>query len=308
MVYITEELIRRRAEHNDCEILSLEEVSLHQQDIERIEHVDRWCRELRILYLQNNLIPRIENVGRLKKLEYLNLALNNIQVIENLEGCESLRKLDLTVNFVGLLSSVESLQHNAHLRELFLVGNPCTEFQGYRQYVVAALPQLKWLDGTEISRSERIRASQGLEQVRRRVREQEQEYLRRREEQREEAARRDKERKPDSQDDKENLRSAEEEEQDFWHTPCSFTPESRLEAHRRLEEEKNANRKKIRGKLREMLQEGSRDENRFSSGSNWFRIQFNNQIERWKPSVQVSSVLGLVQNHPDFNIRQRKPE
>ncbi|XP_014891621.1 dynein axonemal assembly factor 11 isoform X2 [Poecilia latipinna] len=243
MVYITEELIRRRAEHNDCEILSLEEVSLHQQDIERIEHVDRWCRELRILYLQNNLIPRIENVGRLKKLEYLNLALNNIQVIENLEGCESLRKLDLTVNFVGLLSSVESLQHNAHLRELFLVGNPCTEFQGYRQYVVAALPQLKWLDGTEISRSERIRASQGLEQVRRRVREQEQEYLRRREEQREEASRRDKERKPDSQDDKENLRSAEEEEQDFWHTPCSFTPESRLEAHRRLEEEKNANRK-----------------------------------------------------------------
>lgn len=27
-----------------------------------------------------------ENVGRLKKLEYLNLALNNIEVIENLEG------------------------------------------------------------------------------------------------------------------------------------------------------------------------------------------------------------------------------
>lgn len=28
----------------------------------------------------------VENVGRLKKLEYLNLALNNIEVIENLEG------------------------------------------------------------------------------------------------------------------------------------------------------------------------------------------------------------------------------
>lgn len=27
-----------------------------------------------------------ENVGRLKKLEYLNLALNNIEIIENLEG------------------------------------------------------------------------------------------------------------------------------------------------------------------------------------------------------------------------------
>ncbi len=58
-------------------------------------------------------------------------------------GCESLQKLDLTVNFVGRLSSVESLKHNIQLTELFLVGNPCTEFEGYRQYVVASLPQLK---------------------------------------------------------------------------------------------------------------------------------------------------------------------
>lgn len=58
-------------------------------------------------------------------------------------GCESLQKLDLTVNFVGRLSSVDSLKHNIHLTELFLVGNPCTEFEGYRQYVVTALPQLK---------------------------------------------------------------------------------------------------------------------------------------------------------------------
>lgn len=56
---VTEDMVRRRAEHNNCEIFSLEELSLHQQDIERLEHLDRWCRELRILYLQNNLIPRI---------------------------------------------------------------------------------------------------------------------------------------------------------------------------------------------------------------------------------------------------------
>ncbi|XP_076732794.1 dynein axonemal assembly factor 11 isoform X5 [Maylandia zebra] len=276
MVYITEDLIRRRAEHNECEIFSLEEVSLHQQDIERIEHLDRWCKELRILYLQNNLIPRIENVGRLKKLEYLNLALNNIEVIENLEGCESLQKLDLTVNFVGRLSSVESLRHNIHLRELFLVGNPCTQFEGYRQFVVAALPQLKSLDGTEISRSERIRASQGLEEARRCVAEQEQEYLRRRAEEKEEARRKEagveeekKERKPgfdgrwytdinntaspeseknkENQELNENPKNPEEDEEqrehEFWHTPCSFTPESRLEAHRHLEEKKRAKEK-----------------------------------------------------------------
>uniref|UniRef100_UPI0037E70CD5 dynein axonemal assembly factor 11 n=1 Tax=Semicossyphus pulcher TaxID=241346 RepID=UPI0037E70CD5 len=288
MVYITEDMVRRRAEHNECEIFSLEEVSLHQQDIERIEHIGRWCRDLRILYLQNNLIPRIENLGRLKKLEYLNLALNNIEVIENLGGCESLQKLDLTVNFVGRLSSVESLQHNIHLTELFLVGNPCTEFEGYRQYVVASLPQLKFLDGTEISRSERIQASQGLEEVKRKVWEEEREYLKRRarekEEARREAAREEKgnkERKPasarsftvnlnslhlfcrcspGSEENKENQeveesnmkpdRDDEQREREFWHTPCSFTPESRLEAHRHLEEKKKAKEKEKEKKPR----------------------------------------------------------
>lgn len=56
---VTEDLIRRNAEHNDCVIFSLEELSLHQQEIERLEHLDRWCRDLKILYLQNNLIGKI---------------------------------------------------------------------------------------------------------------------------------------------------------------------------------------------------------------------------------------------------------
>jgi hypothetical protein len=32
---VTEELVRKRAEHNNLEISTLEEVSLHQQDIEK---------------------------------------------------------------------------------------------------------------------------------------------------------------------------------------------------------------------------------------------------------------------------------
>ncbi|XP_061653903.1 dynein axonemal assembly factor 11 isoform X10 [Phyllopteryx taeniolatus] len=254
MVYITEDLIRRRAEHNECEIFSLEEVSLHQQDIERIEHIERWCRDLKILYLQNNLIPRIENVGRLKKLEYLNLALNNILVIENLEGCENLQKLDLTVNFVGRLSSVETLKQNIHLSQLFLVGNPCTLFEGYRKYVVATLPQLKCLDGTAITRSEVIAANQGLEELKRRVMEQEDQYLRKNAQQKEEeeanrkqAADRagSRDGASDSEEKQEEATESDEErrEKEFWHTPCPFTPESRLEAHRHLEAKRMAKEK-----------------------------------------------------------------
>uniref|UniRef100_A0A6I8S0M3 Dynein axonemal assembly factor 11 n=1 Tax=Xenopus tropicalis TaxID=8364 RepID=A0A6I8S0M3_XENTR len=273
---VSEDLIRRRAEHNNCEIFSLEEISLHQQDLERIEYIDKWCRELKILYLQNNLIGKIENVSKLKKLEYLNLALNNIEKIENLEGCESLQKLDLTVNFVGDLSSINSLQENRQLREFYLVGNPCAEYEGYRQYVVATLPQLKWLDGKEIERSERIQAAQDYPQVQGKIKEQEEAYLRKRAAEREKATnnlqqkqkegRKAQEKKPgfdrrwytdinntipdpvEKTDtvaqlnvDETALRNDdEEEEKEFWNQPSQYTPESRLETHRYLEEKRKS--------------------------------------------------------------------
>ncbi|XP_026698307.1 protein tilB homolog [Athene cunicularia] len=268
MVRITEDLVRRRAEHNNCEIFSLEEISLHQQEIEKLEYLDKWCRDLKILYLQNNLIPKIENVGKLKKLEYLNVALNNIERIENLEGCEELKKLDLTANFIGELSSIETLKYNIHLKELFLVGNPCTEFEGYRQFVVATLHQLKCLDSKEIECSERIQALQNYPEVKQKIREQEQAYLLKRAREKEEAQRRMQERKdkkqnqmesehgfdsPDSLQDKENhqaegdgeqemWRTVEDDEEDrrFWEELTPYTPESRLETHRYIEEKRRA--------------------------------------------------------------------
>jgi protein TilB len=205
---VTEQLIRKKSEHNELLIFSLEELSLHQENIEKIEHIQNWCRELKILLLQSNLIPKIgnnsistcreissiflllvhpENLHRLKKLEYVNLAINNVEKIENLEGCESLEKLDLTLNFIGELTSVESLQHNLQLRELFLTGNPCTgeikvnsvqtfiqiachsDYPCYRDYVIVALPQLESLDGREITRTERLKAKQKHEENRREV-------------------------------------------------------------------------------------------------------------------------------------------
>ncbi|GAB6022335.1 Protein tilB [Chamberlinius hualienensis] len=165
MVFINEDLIRKRAEHNEGEIFSLEELSLHQLHIEKIEHVDRWCRDLKILYLQANLIGKIENVSKLKKLEYLNLAMNNVTRIENLEGCESLRKLDLTLNFIKELTSVRQLNANYNLTELFLIGNPCADYQGYRKFVIATLPQLQFLDGKKIERSERNLALKDFDNV-----------------------------------------------------------------------------------------------------------------------------------------------
>eukprot|EP00466_Bigelowiella_natans_P011418 jgi/Bigna1/89701/estExt_fgenesh1_pg.C_540024 len=218
MTRITVDLIRKKAEHNEGILENLEEISLHQLHLERIEvrffkviccEVVReqhpswvpWlafellflltamlcskviascCKHLKILYLQNNLIPKIENLKRLKELVYLNLALNNIKKIEGLQliqcaasarkgeggmltfsstnkiaathvsfqSCESLGKLDLTVNFIGVDTFEESilnLRKCVHLKSLFLSGNPCCDFEGYRKFVIATLPSLKKL-------------------------------------------------------------------------------------------------------------------------------------------------------------------
>uniref|UniRef100_A0A3B4B009 Leucine-rich repeat-containing protein 6 n=1 Tax=Periophthalmus magnuspinnatus TaxID=409849 RepID=A0A3B4B009_9GOBI len=261
-IFITEELVRRRAEHNDGELFSLEELSLHQQDIQMIQHLEHWCRQLRILYLQNNLISTIENVGKLKKLEYLNLALNNIELIENLEGCESLQKLDLTINFVGHLSSVQSLTHNIHLRELFLVGNPCADFQGYREYVVSTLPQLQVsiLGTPTTARPSYWSLYTGVLREREEgEREQGDKTEREKEKTKEQKG---KDRRPgfdgrwytdinsthtcfvlsssSGAEQKQQTQQEEQAELDFWQTPCSFSPESRLAAHRHLEKRRMA--------------------------------------------------------------------
>nr|XP_051699998.1 dynein axonemal assembly factor 11 isoform X4 [Oryctolagus cuniculus] len=287
MGWITEDLIRRNAEHNDCIIFSLEELSLHQQEIERLEHIDKWCRDLKILYLQNNLIGKIENVSKLKKLEYLNLALNNIEKIENLEGCEVLTKLDLTMNFIGELSSIKTLKHNIHLQELFLMGNPCAYFDGYREFVVATLHQLKWLDGKEIERSERIQALQNYPVTEQQIREQEQAYCLKRAKEREEAQKKlqeehgnvDKRSNPgfdgrwytdintplSSLENKDHFQTPaiqveehnnkklhdDEEDLEFWNKPCLFTPESRLETLRHVEKQRK-DREKLSGKKKNM--------------------------------------------------------
>ena len=82
-----------------------------------------------------------------QELQYLNLAINNITRIENLHRSESLTKLDLTMNFIDrpALSSLANLQPLIFLRELHLLGNPCTKWSSYRAYVIAMLPQLQTL-------------------------------------------------------------------------------------------------------------------------------------------------------------------
>lgn len=254
MSRITLDLLRKRSEHNEGEISTLEEIALHQENIEKIELIDRTCRHLRILLLQNNLISRIENLGRLKRLEYLNLALNNIEAIENLEGLESLRKLDLTVNFIGNLRGIKTLRCNEHLEQLFLMGNPCADYEGYREYTIATLMQLKELDGTPIERSERIKALQNYAVVEGEIIRGYARYKKIRETElidyRERATksnRKEKTEQVEGEEVEEEEKEEEEEEDDeqFWNRTSRHTPEERVaiaERFMRKEEQRNRER------------------------------------------------------------------
>ncbi len=167
MPVITKQLLRKRAEHNEGMISTLEEITLHQEELENINEVlGVCCRKIKILYLQNNIIPKIENLHHLKELEYLNMALNNVQKIEGLHNCEFLYKLDLTINFVDLdelKSSIEHLVSRKMLTDLYMMGNPAqSNWSSFNMYVIAKLPQLTNLDGTEITRSMQIQARQKL--------------------------------------------------------------------------------------------------------------------------------------------------
>ena len=92
-----------------------------------------------------------------------------------------------TRHHVSELTSVEHLKDLVHFRELYLTGNPCTEYEGYREYVIVTLPQLKTLDGQDVDKSERIRATQDYSELRNKIIQQQEEYGRKRERQKNDA-------------------------------------------------------------------------------------------------------------------------
>lgn len=168
MPFITRDLLRKRAEHNEGIISSLEEISLHQEELESINDIlGNTCRKLKILYLQNNIISKLENLQHMKQLEYLNVALNNITKIEGLQNCEFLKKLDMTMNFIDFDTLEESIAHlvpHDRLHTLYMMGNPSQVNWGenFNTYLIAKLPNLQSLDGTEITKSMQIIAKQKL--------------------------------------------------------------------------------------------------------------------------------------------------
>lgn len=218
-------MVRKKAEHHDRQLAPLEEIALHQENIEKIEYVQDWCPKLKILLMQNNLIAKIENLNKLKHLVYLNLSLNNIEIIENLERCESLQKLDLTLNFIGKIVSIENLTGNYNLENLYLTGNPCTDYDNYRDFVIGTLPQLISLDGVDIERSDRIKAFQNLPIIKSDILFEQENYIHQRKKQK---ARLETNIQSKWEDEYKDM-DPDERNKKFWAEKCEHAPEVRYE-------------------------------------------------------------------------------
>lgn len=48
----------------------------------------------------------------------------------------------------------------------YLTGNPCTDYDGYREFVVGILPQIDILDGVEVTHYDKLVAKQLLSRTR----------------------------------------------------------------------------------------------------------------------------------------------
>uniref|UniRef100_A0A8C3KN98 Leucine rich repeat containing 46 n=1 Tax=Calidris pygmaea TaxID=425635 RepID=A0A8C3KN98_9CHAR len=115
-------------ESRSAELLSPSTIRLDRENICAIGRLQS-LREIHSLYLQQNQIEKIENLGYFPNLRFLSLAGNRIRRVENLQPLRHLRVLDLSHNQIQTLDPDELPRS---LRLLDLTGNECTHQHGYR--------------------------------------------------------------------------------------------------------------------------------------------------------------------------------
>ena len=136
-----------------------------------------------MLYLQQNIIEKIENLFDFSKLVCLNLAHNKLTSIEGLDGCVSLKNLDISHNNIPAITNCQqlkelpaltSLDMRSNLMEdheefipffkempdliaLYLKGNPAVrKISNYRKNFTINIPALGYLDERPIFDYERL--------------------------------------------------------------------------------------------------------------------------------------------------------
>eukprot|EP01138_Halocafeteria_seosinensis_P012757 gb/GECG01013033.1/.p1 GENE.gb/GECG01013033.1/~~gb/GECG01013033.1/.p1 ORF type:complete len:587 (+),score=87.14 gb/GECG01013033.1/:1-1761(+) len=135
------------------------ELHLGRQEITHLQGLERFVN-LEVLWINDNRIGRLENLGNNTRLKELYAHRNEIYTLKgSLPKLKFLRVLTLGNNRLSSLDTlIATLKKCAYLEELDMHGNPCSEEVNYRYKLIHAFPTLKVLDRHVITDIERYEA------------------------------------------------------------------------------------------------------------------------------------------------------
>ena len=139
-----------------CEFL--EELDLSNNHIENIENLDPLGSCLIKLNLSSNKIKKISGLDNLTTLMELNLCQNEISRLKGLQGLENLRYLYLSSNKLSRCNQVAYLADLPFLTDLDFCFNDVQHKKFYRYQILYYIPQLRILDGQDVTHFEKVKA------------------------------------------------------------------------------------------------------------------------------------------------------
>lgn len=138
---------------------NLEKLQLNFNQIERIDDDTIKLNHLRVLWLCENKIKKIENIPN--TIEELWLANNQIENIpKEIENFQSLYFFNISGNFIMDFKDIFILQNLSKLSKLYLSDvnfgdNPICQYSNYRSAILHLIPKLDILDQIVISQEEK---------------------------------------------------------------------------------------------------------------------------------------------------------
>lgn len=133
---------------------NLRELYLHRNQIRRIDGLEG-CPRLKKLWLFQNQIVDIAGLEAVPELEELWLQANDIVSLTGIEMNPNLANLGLAGNRIHDLREVRRLTSLPRLKEVSFTDIhfgrcPIADEEGYRQYIVLQLRQVRILDGVKL--------------------------------------------------------------------------------------------------------------------------------------------------------------
>ncbi|XP_072023170.1 leucine-rich repeat-containing protein 51-like [Amphiura filiformis] len=138
-----------------------------RENVKKVKRSEDGRFESTALKLNNNLVQEWDGFDGLvqlllktpEELSWIDISFNYILTVDEiLLKYPKLTILYLHGNGIEKLSEVDKLSKLKNLRNLTLHGNPIEEESGYRQYVLAKVPQLKTLDFSSVTKADRVMA------------------------------------------------------------------------------------------------------------------------------------------------------